>query len=164
MSQPEGAAALHIAHPLSGGSSHTEPAPHSFLCLPPTVIPFFHMTAPMICEGYLASPCLSLLESLTWQSQVLCSAKEKCAHNCEGGRRWFWGPARIWTVGELADHMQPSLQLSEPFMAWRICSSQLPALPPAFSPALSCPVAHSDLSVLDGVGLSGRAVLSAPTF
>lgn len=75
------------------------------------------MTAPVICEGYMASLCLSLLESLTWQSQALYSAKEECAHNWEGGRGWLQGPARIWTVGKLADHMQPNLQLSEPFMA-----------------------------------------------
>lgn len=38
----------------------------------------------------------------------------------EGEARVLLGPARIRTVGELADHVQPSLPLSEPFVAWRL--------------------------------------------
>lgn len=94
----------------------------------PPLRSLFHMTAPKICEGYRASLCLCLPESLTWQSQALCSAKEERVHSCGGGRWWFWGPANIWTTGELADHMQPSLQLSEPSWLGGFCSSQLHAV------------------------------------
>lgn len=106
------------------------------------------MTTPKICEGYRASLCLCLPESLTWQSQALGSAKEECViavKEVDGGSG---GQLESGLWGSWLTTCIPAYKLSEPFMAWRLLLSPAPCYLPCLSPALN-PAVSNDLSVLD---------------
>lgn len=98
------------------------------------------MTTPKICEGYRASLCLCLLESLTWQSQALGSAKEErviAVKEVDGGSG---GQLESGLWGNWLTTCIPAYKLSEPFMgleASALASSMLSSLP------FSCPKSSS---------------------